>query len=117
MTFPYFIDQLDSEAPPKELGKGLTEYILVTGKSALINRKADENLVKKGEVEFIGSPSAIWLGVPLKILDNTIGALVVQDYENEETYTEKEKEILELISHPISRAIERKKVEEERDRL
>ena len=117
LTFPYFIDQLDSEAPPKEFGKGLTEYILVTGKSALINRKTDENLVKEGKVELIGSPSAIWLGVPLKILDKTIGALVVQNYENEETYTEKEKEILELISHPISRAIERKKVEEERDRM
>ncbi|MEJ2614282.1 MAG: PAS domain S-box protein, partial [Ignavibacteriaceae bacterium] len=95
LTFPYFIDQLDTEAPPKVFGNGLTEYIIKTGKPALINRKTDERFVKEGKVELIGSPSAIWLGIPLKILDNTIGALVVQDYENESTYTEKEREILE----------------------
>ncbi len=54
------------------------------------------------------------LGVPLKIQDKTIGALVVQDYKNESAYGEKEKEILEFISYPISRAIERKIVEEEK---
>ena len=117
LTFPYFIDQLDTEAPPKIFGKGLTEYVIDTGKPALINRKMDEKYVKEGKVELIGSPSAIWLGVPLKILDNTIGALVVQDYVNEGTYTEKEREILEFISYPISRAIERKKVEEERSMM
>ena len=115
LTFPYFIDQLDTEAPPKVFGNGLTEYVIKTGKPALINRKTDEKFVKEGKVELIGSPSAIWLGIPLKILDNTIGALVVQDYETESTYTEKEREILEVISYPISRAIERKKVEEERN--
>ena len=115
LTFPYFIDQIDTEAPPKKFGNGLTEFVIRTGKPALINRKMDEKFVKEGKVELIGSPSAIWLGIPLKILDNTIGALVVQDYQNESTYTEKEKEILEVISYPISRAIERKKVEEERN--
>ena len=117
LSFPYFIDQLDKEAPAKRLGKGLTEYVLETGESILINKKADEELVRQGKVELLGSPAAIWLGVPLKILDNTIGVLVVQDYENENTYTEKEKEILEVISYPISRAIERKKDEEERNKI
>jgi PAS domain S-box-containing protein len=117
ITFPYFIDLIDKTAPPKPLGKGLTEYVLQTGRSALINRKMDEKLVSAGKVELIGTPSAIWLGIPLKIQDNTIGVLVVQDYENENTYTEVEKEILEVISYPISRAIERKKVEEERNAM
>ncbi|MFZ0454781.1 MAG: ATP-binding protein [Ignavibacteriaceae bacterium] len=115
LAFPYFVDQIDTEAPPKKFGRGLTEFVIRTGKPALINRKTDEQFVKEGKVELVGSPSAIWLGIPLKILDNTIGALVVQDYQNESTYTEKEKEILEVITYPISRAIERKKVEEERN--
>jgi signal transduction histidine kinase len=46
-----------------------------------------------------------------------MGALVVQDYENENTYTLKEKQILEVVSYPISRAIERKIVEHERKEL
>ena len=80
-------------------------------------RKINDELVKKGEVEIIGTPAKIWLGTPLKIQDKTIGVLVVQDYENEAAYGEKEKEILEFISYPISRAIERKIVEEEKSVL
>ena len=117
LTFPYFIDQIDSEAPPKKFGRGLTEYVLKTGKSALIDKKTDDKLVKEGKVEMVGTPSMVWLGIPLKIQDNNIGVLVVQDYEKESTYTDKEKEILEVISYSISRAIERKRVEEERDKM
>ncbi len=114
ITFPYFVDQIDKSAPPKKRGKGLTEYVLRMGKPALINRESDEELLSKKEVELIGTPTAIWLGVPLKIQNNTIGVVVVQDYENPLTYTENERDILEVVSYSISRAIERKRVDEEK---
>lgn len=117
ITFPYFVDQFDGYAPPKKGGRGLTEYVLRKGEPVLVNREKDNELMLKKEVEMVGTPSAIWLGVPLKIQNNTIGAVVVQDYENEYTFTEKEKNILEVISYTISRAIERKRVEEERNAL
>lgn len=117
ITFPYFIDRYDKDAPPIKFGRGLTEYILRSGKAELITRKRDDELVAEGETEVVGTQSAIWLGIPLKIRDHTMGALVVQDYENESTYTEREKQILEFISYPISRAIERKMVEQERKEL
>ncbi len=117
ITFPYFIDKYDKEAPPMKFGRGLTEYILRSGKAELITRERDNELVDQGESEVVGTQSAIWLGIPLKIRDHTMGALVVQDYENENTYTLKEKQILEVVSYPISRAIERKIVEHERKEL
>jgi PAS domain S-box-containing protein len=117
ITFPYFIDKYDKDAPPMKFGRGLTEYILRSGKAELITRERDNELVREGETEVVGTQSAIWLGIPLKIRDHTMGALVVQDYENEETYTEKEKQILEVVAYPISRAIERKIVEQERKEL
>jgi PAS domain S-box-containing protein len=117
ITFPYLVDQFEDYAPPKKYGRGLTEYVLRKGKPILVNREKDIELIKKKEVELIGTPSAIWLGVPLKIQSNTIGVVAVQDYENEYTYTEKEKNILEVISYTISRAIERKRVEEEKNIL
>jgi len=117
ITFPYFIDKIDKEAPAKRFEKGLTEYVLKTGQSILINKENDERLRKSGEVELFGAPAEIWLGIPLKIQESTIGVMVLQDYFNENTYSVKEKEILEIISHPISRAIERKRVEQERDVL
>ena len=37
--FPYFVDEVDTEAPPQKLAKGLTEYVLRYGKSALIDKE------------------------------------------------------------------------------
>ena len=117
IRFAYFVDQFDKVAPTKRFGKGLTEYIIKTGKSLLATEDVVVELENKGEIELLGSPSKIWLGVPLTIQDNIIGALVLQDYDNANTYGQKEKEILELISYPTSRAIERKLLEHEREDL
>ena len=117
LTFPYFVDEVDNDSSSKKLGKGLTEYVLRTGKSALINLEKDEELRKKGEIELIGPQSPIWLGVPLKIKEKTIGVLVVQDYKDMTTYTPAHQQLLDVISYPISRAIERKIVEEERTEM
>ena len=117
ITFPYFVDKYDTDNSPKTFGNGLTEYVIRKGKAELINKEMDQELAAKGETELIGTQSEIWLGVPLVIKGNTIGVLTVQDYENESSYTEKHKEILETISHPISMAIERKRVEQEREKL
>jgi PAS domain S-box-containing protein len=117
ITFPYLVDQFDNYAPPQKFGKGLTEYVLRKGIPVLLNREKGDELINKKEVDLVGTPSAIWLGAPLKIQNNIIGVLAVQDYASEHTYTEKEKNILEVISYTISRAIERKRVEEEKNIL
>ncbi|PJA99375.1 MAG: hypothetical protein CO128_03770 [Ignavibacteriales bacterium CG_4_9_14_3_um_filter_30_11] len=117
LTFPYFKDEIDKEQLPIKFRNGLTEYIIRSGKSELINEKRDAQLIKEGKVDLIGAPSKIWLGIPINSSNQTIGALVVQDYNNENTYGNKEKEILEVIGYSISRAIERKKLEQERKNL
>jgi PAS domain S-box-containing protein len=117
ISFPYVVDEFDDITPPKRFGKGLTEYVLTTGKPALVTEEKDKELIESGMTEMVGTPAAVWLGVPLKIQDNTIGVMVLQDYNDPKMYGEKEQEILEVISYPISRAIERKKVEQERNEL
>jgi len=113
VTFDYYVDLVDTTPASHKLRKGLTEYVLRTGSSQLISKQDDERLRKCGEVELIGEPAAIWLGVPLKIENKTIGVIVVQDYENEKAFCEKEKQILEFVSKQIALAIERKKGTEE----
>jgi len=117
LTFPYFVDEIDNDSSSKRLGKGLTEYVLRTGKSVLIDLKKDEELRRKGEIELVGPQSPIWLGIPLKIKEKTIGVMVVQDYNDSSTYNNTHQQILDVISYPISRAIERKMVEEERKEM
>ncbi|MGE5351178.1 MAG: PAS domain S-box protein [Acidobacteriota bacterium] len=113
LSFPYWVDEEDEQMLPKKPGRGLTEYVLRSGKAMLLTEEDDLELQEKGEVDLVGSPAKIWLGVPLQIKEKTIGAMVVQDYTREDAYTENDKETLELISYPVSRAIERRKNEEQ----
>jgi PAS domain S-box-containing protein len=112
ISFPYFVDEFDPPQLPKKLGAGLTEYILRKGEGELINAQKDLELRKAGEVELIGEPAAIWLGVPLKLSGKTIGVIVVQDYENEPAYGEEEMQILTFVSEQIAHVIERKRASE-----
>lgn len=109
LSFPYFVDEYDPPQPSKKLGKGLTEYILRKGEAELIDAQKDLELRKAGEVELIGAPAAIWLGVPLKLAGKTIGVIVVQDYENEKAYGVEEMQILTFVSEQIAQVIERKR--------
>lgn len=109
ISFPYFVDEFDPPQPPKKPGKGLTEYILRRGEASLITSQRDLELRKLGETELIGAPSAIWLGVPLKLSGKTIGVLVVQDYENEKAYGEDELQLLIFVAEQIAQVIERKR--------
>jgi len=112
LSLPYFIDEKDSfnEFPAK---KTLTGYMIRNDRPLLMRNEQIEKLVNSGEIEDVGTPSKIWLGVPLKIKEEIIGALVVQHYENENAYTEQDLEILKFISAQISLSIETKKVYDE----
>lgn len=112
VSFPYFVDQFDSIPEERKTGRGLTEYILRLGEAKLIDAELDLKLREDGETSLIGEPTQIWLGVPLKVKGKTIGAIVVQDYEDASTYGEEEKEILTYVSEQIALAIDKKQSEE-----
>src|SRR5216117_3350884 len=82
LEFPYFVDEYDTarDVPPRKLRKGLTEYVLRTGRPLLATPEVHEQLVAAGEAELIGAPSIDWLGVPLKVKDRTIGIVAAQTY-------------------------------------
>ena len=48
LSFPYFIDEVAKPDPPRKAGKGLTEYVLRTGKSLLCTQAVGEELKKRG---------------------------------------------------------------------
>jgi len=112
LSFPYFVDEVDVPPEPGKAGRGLTAYVLRTGKSLLCDQKVSDELEQKGEAVLVGVPSPIWLGVPLVIEDKTIGAMVVQHYSDASAYGEREKQILEFVSTQVAKAIERKQAQE-----
>src|SRR6266511_1755375 len=112
LTFPYFVDQYDRESPPRPLGRGLTEYVLRTGRPLLATPDVYDDLVRRGEAELIGAPSLDWLGVPLSVRDRTIGVIAVQTYSEGTRYGEEERDILTFVSTQVAMAIERKRAED-----
>jgi len=113
VVFPYYLDEVDPKLTTRKSGKGRTEYVLRTGKSLLCTAQLHRELEKRGEVEFIGTPTAVWLGVPLRIEGKTIGVMAVQHYTDPAAYGESERQVLEYVSSQVARAIARKRAEEE----
>ncbi len=109
---PYFVDEYDPQPSAGDLQGGMTEYVLRTGQPVLASPEVFAELVSRGEVESIGTPSIDWLGVPLITAAGLIGVLVVQSYREGVRYSEKDKQLLIFVSHQVAMAIERKRAEE-----
>jgi PAS domain S-box-containing protein len=112
ITFPYFVDEFDPPTSFVKPGKGLTAYVLRTGKSLLCDADVHQALEEQGQIELIGHPAPIWLGVPLIIDNVVIGVMVVQDYEITSTYGPREQRILEFVSSQVAMTIRRKQSED-----
>jgi len=112
VTTPVFVDEKE-EIEEFYAEGSLTGYVIKTKKPILLTSNEHQQLIKKGEVDLIGLASQCWLGVPLIIRNNAIGAIVVQSYDNEKAYNESDVQLLEFVADQISTTIERKKVENE----
>jgi len=112
-SFPYFADKYDLIPEPSALTKSCTSYVFKTGEPLLLTKEKADELVAEGKIELIGTPSASWIGVPLRSPAEIIGVLVLQHYEQENVYTGSDVNFLMSIAGQIAFAIERKISEEE----
>jgi PAS domain S-box-containing protein len=111
--FPYFVDQRDAVPHnPVEMSKSCTAYVFRRGEPLLLLPGVLRRLHEDGEVERVGSPSASWMGVPLQTPSRTIGVLVLQDYERENVYTERDLAFLAAVGNQVAVVIERTLAEE-----
>ena len=111
VSFPYWADEEDPAPGPRKSGRGLTEYVLRSGRALLATPDVYEELVRQGEVETLGAPSLDWVGVPLLSGEHSIGAIVVQTYTAGVRYGEEEKRILSFVAGQVSMAVARKRGE------
>ena len=112
LSFPYFVDELEEPPLPRKPGKGLTEYVLRTGRALLFDTTQREEMNCREHVEEVGVPSACWLGVPLRAGDRTIGVIAIQHYSDPKAYGEREMQILDYVSGQVASTIEHKRAEE-----
>ena len=114
--FVYHVDERDPAPPPRHLRTGMTAHVFRTGRALLADRAsmlrpAGSRAGQDWSVEN-GTPSAVWLGVPLIANGRTIGVMVVQDYDDEQAFSEVEQRILTFIGEQAAVAISRKRAEQ-----
>lgn len=111
ITFPYMIDQIALDNSPVEAdnSNSLTAQLITEGKTLLLNEKEIFDRIGKN---VLGAMCQNWLGIPLIISGEVIGALVLQSYDKSDQYDNDDKVLLESISEHIAYALQKKQADE-----
>jgi len=107
MTFPYYVDEHNQPMPTQKLGRGLTSYVIRTGKPLRTTPEIYTELEESGEIMMGGTRSLDWLGVPLRSEGTVKGVMVVQSYDTSTRITDRHKDILLLLAAQTIAALER----------
>ncbi|MDT7514892.1 ATP-binding protein [Rhodoferax mekongensis] len=118
MDYPYYVDEKDGDVMQREgvpCKRGMTEYVLESGKPQLMDAARFQELRHQGLMaEATGDLTfSSWLGVPMQIRGRMGGVLVVQGYTPDVIYDEDDVNILGFFANHVSAAIERYQAIEE----
>ncbi|MBI2379993.1 MAG: EAL domain-containing protein [Gammaproteobacteria bacterium] len=114
LSFPYFVDRFDKNPPQSVLhlsSDTLTGRVLVQGHPLLVNR--ENRQIVAPDHPAIGTRSTTWLGIPLQDKAENIGVLVVQSYDENVRFSERDVEVLNFVSQHIATALTRRRDAEE----
>jgi diguanylate cyclase (GGDEF)-like protein len=112
IAFPYSVDERDTSRVTRKLAKGLTEYVITHGEALLVDRARIAELEAEGSVRSLGSLAQSWLGVPLTLDDAVVGAIAVQSYGADISFTERDQQLLNFVAHHIGGGLARKRSQE-----
>lgn len=111
LTFPYCADEFGQAPGPQKLDSAaMSAEVIRTGQVLLLAPQANPGLTSQAWLD-VSRNALHWLGVPLFAKEGVIGALVVQSYDNETRYTQKDIELLQFVANQIAPVIERKQME------
>ena len=121
MNWPFYVDELDEDWPDPNVwepmgtgeARGITAYLIQAGRPMLLSTADWRRLAARGEIVMVGEESVTWLGVPLQSEGKTLGAVVVQSYQEETAHTEADKELLTFVGRHIASALERTRLIDE----
>ena len=105
IQIPYlFEDGKLQHYEPFPLGEGLTSILIKNKEPLLVNEKARERFKALG-AKFLGEPSRSWLGVPLLIENEAVGAIIVQDMHREKRFSENDLNLLITLAPHVALAL------------
>jgi PAS domain S-box-containing protein len=107
LSLPFFADEKDNfyEIPTK---KTITGLVIHKNKSLLLKENDLKKLEESGDIDLIGTPCKVWMGVPLKVESDIIGVMCLQDYYDENKFTQDDLYIMDFIANQIAIALQRR---------
>jgi PAS domain S-box-containing protein len=103
IEFPYFYEQGKKvEIQGFPLGEGLTSTLITQQKPMLLQ---DERSFSDYNVKIYGKTAKSWLGAPLKFTGSVIGAIIMQDLENENRFTQDDVNLISTLASQIAIAV------------
>ena len=107
LSLPFFADEKDNffEIPIK---KTITGWVIKNNKSVLLKEKDLKQLDESGDIDLVGTPCKVWMGVPLIVENDTIGVMCLQDYYSEDKFSQDDLSIMEFIANQIAITIQRR---------
>ncbi len=111
ISLSYFIDEKNEVVllPGKD---SITSYLIKKGKPLLLHQPEIITLASKGHFGLQGSVAQVWLGVPLIVNNETIGALVIQNYVNKDAFGSKDLDLMKYVSNQIGISVSQKRAED-----
>jgi signal transduction histidine kinase/tetratricopeptide (TPR) repeat protein len=101
----------------RELGLGLTGYILRNHKPILLRSSADNRVFKEVQgISPVGPEAKSWMGVPLTTADKVVGVMAIQSYEDENLYDDHALNLFSTIGAQVAIAIRNTRLYEETNR-
>jgi PAS domain S-box-containing protein len=107
LSLPFFSDEKDNfyEIPTK---KTITGHVIKQNKSVLLRESDLKILEEEGEIDLVGTPCKVWMGVPLRVESNIMGVMCLQDYKDENKFTQEDLYVLEFIANQIATTLQRR---------
>jgi transcriptional regulator with GAF, ATPase, and Fis domain len=103
IEFPYFYEQGQRiDIPAFAMGEGITSTLISERKPMLLQ---DEQSIRSYNAKIIGKTAKSWMGAPLSFAGKIIGAIILQDLETENRFTQDDLNLISTLASQIAIAV------------
>lgn len=112
LHFPFISGKVDLDSTVnmadktiEDIQSTLTFYALTSNMVCNYSKEMIDNLQRESLVELHSDTPQQWISIPLSVDDESLGAIIVQTFDTQTTYSDEDVELLVIISHVLSNAL------------
>lgn len=111
ISLAYFTD-VQTPRVPMPAGKTLTASVIRENKPLFLRGIDITKMVEAGAAQVVGPVPKVWVGIPLRGGTGVIGAMTLQNYEDENAFREEDIPLLTYVAEQVALAVERRRIAE-----